>query len=83
MEKTRITPPASRINGPLTVCRANPRFFAHRDGKPVFLVDRLLGKKDLDFPDLFATRPEVAKRGIGLQREAFKAFHFSTGKTAQ
>ena len=49
---------------------------ADKDGKPVFLVDQLLGKKDLDFPDLFATDPEVVKRGIGLQPEAFKDFQF-------
>ena len=54
---------------------------ADKDGKPVFQVDKLLGKKDLDFPDLFATDPEVARRGIGLQPEAFKDFHFNTNKT--
>ncbi|MFA7158674.1 MAG: right-handed parallel beta-helix repeat-containing protein, partial [Kiritimatiellia bacterium] len=63
---------------------ANPGFkatvdmnTADKDGKPVFLVDQLLGKKDLDFPDLFATDPEVVRRGIGLQPEAFKEFRFN------
>jgi hypothetical protein len=28
-------------------------------------------KVPLDFPDLFATNPEVIKRGMGLQPEAF------------
>jgi len=62
---------------------ANPGFkatagmeAADKDGRPVFLVDKLLGKKDLDFPDLFATDPEVVRRGIGLQPEAFKDFRF-------
>ena len=37
VEKVQIKPPSSTINGPLTVCRENPRFFADRDGKPLFV----------------------------------------------
>jgi hypothetical protein len=44
--------------------------------KEYYLGDRIGTKKDLDFPDLFATNPEVVKRGIGLQPEAFKDFGF-------
>ncbi len=47
-------------------------------GKPVFPPDRIAGKQNLDFPDLFATNPDLVKRGIGLQPEAFKDFHFNT-----
>jgi len=39
--------------------------------------DQLLGKKGLDFPDLFATNPEVVKKGIGLVPADFKDFHFN------
>ena len=68
---------------------ADPKFKAALEMKPaidkagntVFFADQVLGKKDLDFPDLFATDPEVARRGIGLQPEAFKDFHFNTNKT--
>jgi hypothetical protein len=51
-------------------------------GRPVFTPDRLIGKKDLDFPDLFATAPEVVKRGIGLQPAEFKDFPFNAGAAA-
>ena len=30
----------------------------------------------LDFDSFFATNPEVAKRGIGLQPDAFKDYRF-------
>lgn len=48
-----------------------------KDGKPLFMPDHIMGKKDLDFPDLFATEPKVAEKGIGLEPEAFKDFHFN------
>ena len=32
-----------------------------------------------DFDGLFATNPEVVRRGIGLQPEAFREFHFFSG----
>jgi len=49
-----------------------------RDGRPLFMADSLaINKKDLDFPDLFATHPEVVKKGIGLVPEDFKDFHFN------
>lgn len=40
-----------------------------------YIVDRIYSAFQ-DFPDLFATNPEVADRGIGLQPEAFADFHF-------
>lgn len=46
-------------------------------GNPLFRPDFLVEKADLDFPDLFATEPEVVRRGIGLQAEAFADFHFA------
>ncbi len=49
-------------------------------GRPAFPPDLLIGKKDLDFPDVFATNPKLVERGIGLQPEAFKDFHFNTNK---
>ena len=52
-----------------------------RDGKPMFLGDYLLEKEDLDFNDLFATNPELIRRNIGLDPEAFKDFHFNTKST--
>ena len=79
-----------RLSGNTSSLAVNPGFAAVADaaetdaeGKTVFLVDRLLGKKDLDFPDLFATHPEIVKRGIGLQPEAFADFHFNTNKTKE
>lgn len=47
------------------------------DGHPVFFGDHLLGRHDLDFPDLFATNPALLEHGIGLQPEAFADFHFN------
>jgi len=46
-----------------------------------FTVDALYedGGK-LDFPDLFATNPEVMARGMGLQPAAFADFHFNQPK---
>jgi hypothetical protein len=39
---------------------------------PEFCIDQFVDTKvPLDFPDLFATNPEVIKRGMGLQPEAF------------
>jgi len=65
----------------------DPGFAGTRDmpkldhaGEEVYLVDRLIGKQDLDFSDLFAANPEVVEQGIGLQPEAFKDFHFNRGK---
>lgn len=63
---------------------ANPEFAAaegmekvNDEGEPIYIVDRLISKQDLDFPDLFATNPEVVQRDIGLQPEAFEDFHFN------
>ncbi len=47
-----------------------------KDGKPLFMPDHVMGKKDLDFPDLFATDPKAVEKGIGLEPEAFNDFHF-------
>ena len=43
--------------------------------------DLLLGKKGLDFPDLFATNPELVQRGIGLVPGDFQDFHFNRKST--
>jgi len=58
---------------------ANPEFRGAADleqvdqeGNPRFMADQLLGKRDADFEDYFATDPEVVRRGIGLQPQAFK-----------
>ena len=45
--------------------------------KPGFAPDRLMDPAiKLDFDSFFATNPEVAKRGIGLQPDAFKDYRF-------
>lgn len=44
------------------------------------MFDKLLGKKDLDFPDTFATDPKAVKKGIGPQPDAFKDFWFNKKK---
>ncbi len=44
---------------------------------PEILLDRIVSIRPLDFPDLFATNPDVIGKGIGLQPEAFKDFHFA------
>ena len=43
---------------------------------PVLLSDKRVGKPDLDFPDLFATAPEVVKKGVGLVPADFEDFRF-------
>lgn len=48
------------------------------EGQPVFLPDRVIGIRTLDFPDLFTADPELKQRGIGLQPEVFKDFHFNS-----
>ena len=67
----------------LTPLFADPLFVGDPGvaGKPTdkagFSPDRMMepGLK-LDFDSFFATNPELLQRGIGLQREAFKDFHF-------
>ena len=46
-------------------------------GDPATLFDKLLGKKDLDFPDTFATDPKALEKGIGPEPDAFKDFWFN------
>ena len=41
-----------------------------------FFSDAIL-RAITDFQDLFTTNPELIKRGIGLQPDAFDDFHFS------
>lgn len=49
-----------------------------------FPPDRLMNPAlALDFSSFFATDPEVVKRGIGLQREAFEDFHFDRSEPAK
>ena len=43
---------------------------------PVLLSDKLVGKRGLDFPDLFATDPKAVEKGIGLVPEEFEDFGF-------
>jgi hypothetical protein len=43
---------------------------------PVLLSDKLVGKADLDFPDLFATDPKTVEKGIGLVPADFEDFGF-------
>ncbi|MEN9576768.1 MAG: hypothetical protein RL514_4623 [Verrucomicrobiota bacterium] len=55
-------------------------------GKPAdksgFSPDRMMGSGlKLDFDSFFSTNPELLKRGIGLQPEAFKDFHFAKPPT--
>ncbi len=47
------------------------------EGYLLIYSDMLMGKKGLDFPDLFATNPEVIRRGIGLIPAEFADFHFT------
>jgi len=66
--KKRVAPTDSIV--------ADPQFavFKRLDAakNPPFAIDRLVGNEvPLDFPDLFATNPEVVKRGMGLQPSAF------------
>ncbi len=63
---------------------ADPKFAAtlgidpvDSEGEPIYVIDRLIGDSELDFPGLFATNPDVVSRGIGLQPEAFADFHFN------
>jgi len=60
---------------------ADPRFAVMatlpEKSRTPFTVDALYADGlTLDFPDLFATNPEVVARGMGLQPEAFADFHF-------
>ncbi|MFN2351764.1 MAG: hypothetical protein ABR497_07445, partial [Kiritimatiellia bacterium] len=59
---------------------ANPRFaaFVNDDdiGKGEYFSDTMASRVH-DFPDLFVTNPEIMKRGIGLDPEAFADFHFN------
>jgi len=49
------------------------------NGVRVIAPDRMMDAKvPLDFNSFFATNPDVVKRGMGLQPEAFKDFRFST-----
>jgi len=70
---------------------ANPRFSGVTTPDPAFKPswdmgyaiddspDRLMDAKlQLNFSDFFATDPELVKRGIGLQPEAFRDFHFQS-----
>ena len=53
---------------------------ADEDGVPRYLGDALISLRELDFPDLFATNPDLVERGIGLQPEAFEDFHFNVAE---
>ena len=47
-------------------------------GDPAMMFDKLLGKKDLDFTDAFATNPKVVRKRIGLISEDFEDFWFNS-----
>ena len=70
----RVTPTSSIV--------ADPGFPALADLSPEqkksYFMDLLYKAGSLDFPDFFATNPEVVKRGMGLQPEAFRGFKFET-----
>lgn len=51
--------------------------FNKKKGVKVEIFDKLPGKKNLDFFDLYVTRPDLLKKGVGLQPEAFEDFHFN------
>ncbi len=57
---------------------ANPRFAALADDPDAqhgdLFTDAILGRID-DFPDAFATNPELIERGIGLIPDDFEDFH--------
>src|SRR5690606_20899935 len=46
--------------------------------KKTYSMDLLFKAGPLDFPDFFATNPELIKRGIGLQPDVFQDFKFET-----
>jgi len=66
--------------GSTTSIAANPQFRGAAalkqvdpEGNPLYMADGLLDKRDAaELQDFFATDPEVVRRGIGLQPEAFK-----------
>jgi len=70
---------------------ADPRFRiaadtepTDRDGKKLeFLADWLASRRGLDFPGLFTTNPDLIKRGVGLQPDAFQDFHFNRPEPAR
>lgn len=50
----------------------------YESGQTKLFSDVLMdGKGELDFADLFATNPEIQKRGIGLRPENFADFNFA------
>jgi len=55
----------------------DPALTSGPENKKGFAPERVLGKPDLDFNSFFATSPDLAKRGIGLQPEAFRDFKFN------
>ena len=51
--------------------------------KSGFSPDRMMDATfKADFDAFFATNPELTRRGIGLQPEAFRDFHFTKPATA-
>jgi len=66
-----------QIKGTNNSVAANPCFAAMPQAPEgaatnAFIPDLLSKKKDLDFPDLFVTDPDLAARGVGLEPAAFK-----------
>lgn len=82
---TRMTFPEFRqqYNQHSSSLITDPEFAAARtidrgdeSGNARYIVDILMSDRTLDFNGLFATNPEVLKRNIGLQPEAFEDFEF-------
>ena len=63
---------------------ADPRFTGDPTDATQFGPDRMMHPHlTLDFNSFFATNPEVVRRRIGLQPEAFKDFRFTAEKGAR
>lgn len=58
----------------------DPRFAGLVDvefAPDVFPPDQFMSRPEIDFPFLFTTHPEWIERGIGLEPEVFRDFHFN------
>lgn len=77
----------NKINPQSTSIVADPLFAAasamerrtDESSQTAYLVEKIISDRnmDLDFNDLFATNPEVIRRDIGLQKDAFTDFWFN------
>lgn len=76
--KRRVRPTTSMV--------ADPKFAFFKASETYsepYAVDNFFKKgPKLDFPDFFATNPEVTAQGIGLEPDKFRDFHFAAKATA-